>query len=91
MSLEKAYALKQRDERKQAMFRGRIRKIHVTPDQLKALNGGELGIAYLSGGYHLLAKKDLEAVRKLSAEHVIELESEVDDDGDHPVPDDLIW
>ena len=97
-SLEKAYALKRRDEQKQTdqarkkkqeqdrqrrllnneirkivqahrlnrddaeigryfMFRGRIPKVHVTPEQLKALNAGELVIAYLSGGYHLLAKE----------------------------------
>ena len=131
-SLGKAYALKQRDEQKQAdharkkklaedrqrrqlnneirkivkahrlnrdeaeigrnfMFRGRIRKIRVTPEQLKALNASELGIAYLSGGYHLLAKEHAEAVRQLSGEHVADLSTEAGDDGDHPVPDDIIW
>jgi uncharacterized protein YaiL (DUF2058 family) len=132
VSLQKAYALKKRDEQKQAdharskkraedtqrrflnnkirtivvpnrlnrddaeiarnfMFRGRIRKVHVTPEQLKALNAGELGIAYLSGGYHLLANEHVEAVRRLSTEHVAELNTETEDDGDHPVPDDLNW
>lgn len=74
------------------MFRGRIRKINVTPEQLKALNSGKLGIAYLSGGYHLLSKEHTEQVRRLSAEHVPDLGSEADlDEGDHPVPDDLTW
>jgi len=73
------------------MFRGRIRKIRVTPEQLKALNAGELGIAYLSGGYHLLANEYAEAVRLLSEEHVADLSTETGDDGDHPVPDDLTW
>jgi len=74
------------------MFRGRIRKINLTPEQLKALNRGQLGIAYLSGGYHLLSKEHTEQVRRLSAEHVPDLSSEADlDEGDHPVPDDLIW
>jgi hypothetical protein len=50
-----------------------------------------LGIAYLSGGYHLLANKQVKAVRRLSAEHVPDLSSETEDDGDHPVPDDLDW
>ena len=132
-SLEKAYALKKRDEQKQAdharkkklaedrqrrllnneirnivkanrlnkddaeiarnfMFRGRIRKLHVTPEQLKALNAGELGIAYLSGGYHLLAKEHADAVHQLSADHVADLSvGSEDGDGDHPVPDDLSW
>lgn len=131
-SLEKAYALKERDERQKAdrarkikqaedrrrreinneirkivklhrqntdsaeiarnfMFRGRIRKINVTPEQLKALNAGECGIAYLSGGYHLLAAEHLEAVRRLSADHVPDLDGGADEDGDYPVPDDLNW
>lgn len=74
------------------MFRGRIRKVNVTPEQLKALNSGEMGIAYLSGGYHLLAKEHTDAVRALSAEHVPDLEVGPSlDDGEFPVPDDLNW
>ena len=74
------------------MFRGRIRKIHVTPDQLKSLNAGELGIAYLSGRYHLLASEHTDAIRALSAEHVPDLSIGADvDDGEFPIPDDLIW
>lgn len=74
------------------MFRGRIRKVHVTPEQLQALNSGELGIAYLSGGYHLLTKEHTEQVRRLSADHVPDLESGLDEDeGEFPVPDDLTW
>jgi uncharacterized protein YaiL (DUF2058 family) len=131
-SLEKAYALKKRDEQKLAdharkkklaeerqrrllnneirkivqahrlnrddaefgrnfVFRGRIRKIRVTPEQLKMLNAGELGIAYLSGGYHLLASEHVEAVLQLSREHVADLSTEAEDDGDHPVPDEMTW
>ncbi|MFC1720010.1 DUF2058 domain-containing protein [Pseudomonadota bacterium] len=74
------------------MFRGRIRKIHVTPEQLKALNAGELGIVYLSGGYHLLAREHTDAVRLLSETHVPDLSVGTDDDDEEfPVPDDLIW
>ena len=73
------------------MFRGRIRKLYVTPEQLRALNAGELGIAYLSGGYHLLETGHLEAVRELSGEHVVDLSTESEDDGDYPVPEDISW
>jgi len=73
------------------MFRGRIRKIYVTPGQFKALNGGEIGLAYLSGSYHLLANEHCEAIKKLSAEHVVDLSHEAEDDGEFPVPDDLSW
>jgi len=89
----KAHRLNQDDAEigRNFMFRGRIRKIRVTPEQLKALNASELGIAYLSGGYHLLANEHAEAVRQLSEEHVADLSAEAGDDGDHPVPDDIIW
>lgn len=73
------------------MFRGRIRKLHVTAEQLKALNASELGIAYVSGGYHLLSNEHTSAVRRLSIEHVVDLGTETVEDGDHPVPDDISW
>ena len=72
-------------------YKGRIRKVHVTPEQLIELNSGKLGIVYLSGGYHLLAPEHIEAVRNLAADHVPDLESAAPDDGDFPVPDDLTW
>jgi uncharacterized protein YaiL (DUF2058 family) len=73
------------------MFKGRIRKIYVTAEQLKALNSGDLGIVYLSGGYHLLPAEQVESVRQLSAQHVPDLSVGSDEDGDYPVPDDLVW
>lgn len=133
LSLEKAYALKRREEQKQAdharrkkqaedrqrrqlnnqirdivkasrlnkddaeharnfLFKGRIRKINVSPDQLRALNSEELGVVYLSGGYHLLDRENVERVRALSADHVVDLaDDETADDGEFPVPDDLNW
>lgn len=133
LSLEKAYALKRREEQKQAdharrkkqaedrqrrqlnnqirdivkasrlnkddaeharnfLFKGRIRKINVSPEQLRALNSEELGIVYLSGGYHLLDRENVEKVRALSTDHVVDLVAdETVDDGEFPVPDDLSW
>jgi uncharacterized protein YaiL (DUF2058 family) len=132
VSLDQAYALRRREEQKQAdrarrkkqaedrqrreinraikaivsahrknsekadiarhfMFRDRIRKVYVTREQQKALGAGALGIVYLSGGYHLLEAEQLEAVRKISVEHVVELPDAAEDEDDHPVPDDLVW
>ena len=74
------------------MFNGRIRKVYVDADQQRALNEGELGIVYLSGSYHLLEPAALEAVRRISGEHVVDLGLDAgDDDPEHPVPDDLVW
>jgi uncharacterized protein YaiL (DUF2058 family) len=74
------------------MFHGRIRKVYVTAAQQRALSAGTLGIVYLSGGYHLLEPEALAAVREISAEHVVDLGLEaVEDDPEHPVPDDLVW
>lgn len=74
------------------MFHGRIRKVYVTAEQQRALSAGRLGIVYLSGGYHLLEPEALAAVGEISAEHIVDLRLEVvEDDPEHPVPDDLIW
>jgi uncharacterized protein YaiL (DUF2058 family) len=63
------------------MFRGRIRK----------LNADEIGIAYMSGGYHLLAREHCDAVRAISAEHVVEPQAGGEGEEEFPVPDELIW
>lgn len=73
------------------LFRGRIRKLYVTPEQQAALTAGELGIVYLTGSYHLLAPEQLEAVRAIDADHVVALDSGGPDEGEFPVPDDLEW
>jgi uncharacterized protein YaiL (DUF2058 family) len=133
LSLDQAYALREREERRQAerarqqkleedrrrrelnkaireivsagrknredaeiarnfMFNGRIRKVYVTAEQQQALSMNELGIVYLAGSYHLLGPDSLEAVRRISAKHVVDLSLATDeDDPEHPVPDDLIW
>ena len=73
------------------LFRGRIRKIYVTPEQQAALTAGELGIVYLTGGYHLLAPEQLEAVRGIDPDHLVELDTAAPDEEEFPVPDDLTW
>ena len=133
VSLQQAYKLRDRDEKKQAdqarrrkqaedrrrreinqkiraivkehslsredaehsrnfLYKGRIRKVNVTGEQLKKLNAGELGLVYLTGGYHLLAPEPLEEVRKLSPDHVPDLTSGTDEaEEEFPVPDDITW
>jgi len=55
------------------LYRGRIRKLYVTPDQQRGLSADELGIAYVSGSFHLLDAVRLGEIRGISAEHVVEL------------------
>lgn len=73
------------------MYRERIRKIYVTAEQNQALSKGELGLAYLSGGYHLLDRESLEQVRTIAADHVVDFEDGSEDEEEFPVPDDLNW
>ena len=73
------------------MFRGRIRKVYVTPEQHQSLGAGDLGLVYLSGGYHVLSPEHVEAVRKIDPGHVIDLGGDEPEDEEFPVPDDLLW
>jgi len=131
-SLDEAWALRERDERRQAersrqaklaeerrrreinerlrgivesgrlnrddapvprnfLYKGRIRKVYVTEEQQRSLNAGDIGIVYLTGGYHLLDAGAVEAVRRISAEHVVDPAAGDPREDDHPVPDDLVW
>lgn len=73
------------------MYKERIRKVNVTLEQFKAINAGELGLVYLSGGYHVLSAQHVNQVRKLSEEHVPDLSGGAEEEEQFPVPDDLIW
>lgn len=73
------------------MFRGRIRKVYVTPEQHKGLGDGSLGLVYLSGGYHVLAPDHVQAISKIAPDHVIDLGGDEPEDEEFPVPDDLLW
>jgi uncharacterized protein YaiL (DUF2058 family) len=55
------------------MYKERIRKVHVSAEQFKQLNEGLLGVVYLGGGYHILGSEQIEAVRKISPEHIPDL------------------
>lgn len=79
-------------------YGGKIKRIHVTESQLKALNAGELGVVQLDGRYLLVPSALLAEVEAIFAPAVA---LRVDPDapaGDDPyadpqyqVPDDLVW
>lgn len=72
-------------------FAGRIRRVHVTPDQLQQLNAGELGVV-MHGGRALIVARDLvlqvQAIAPEAVALLVDPDSPAEDDG---VPDDLIW
>jgi uncharacterized protein YaiL (DUF2058 family) len=79
-------------------YGGKIKRIHVTAVQLKALNAGELGVVQLDGRYLLVPAALLAEVEAIFAPAVA---LRVDPDapaGEDPyadpqyqVPDDLVW
>jgi uncharacterized protein YaiL (DUF2058 family) len=79
-------------------YGGKIKRIHVTETQLKALNAGELGVVQLDGRYLLVSAEMLAVTESVFAPAVA---LKVDPDaapGDDPyadplyqVPDDLVW
>ena len=79
-------------------YGGKIKRIYVTADQLKALNAGELGVVQMDGRYLLVEAAMLAQAEAIFAPAVA---LKVDPDapaGDDPyadpkyqVPDDLVW
>ncbi|HJR13475.1 MAG TPA: DUF2058 family protein [Rhodanobacteraceae bacterium] len=83
-----------RDEAEQVRnfeFAGKIRRVYVTPDQLRQINAGELGVV-MYNGRALLVLRDVALETQAIAPEVVALlvdpSSPADDDG---VPDDLMW
>ncbi len=79
-------------------YGGKIKRIHVTVDQLKALNGGDLGVVQLDGRY-LLVDAAMVALAEATFAPAVALKVDPhaaagDDpyaDPQYQVPDDLVW
>ncbi|MDM7554542.1 DUF2058 family protein [Xanthomonas fragariae] len=79
-------------------YGGKIKRIYVTADQLKALNAGELGVLQLKGRYLLVTAEVLaeaEAVFAPSVALKVDPNAPAGDDPyadpQYQVPDDLVW
>lgn len=79
-------------------YGGKIKRIYVTADQLKALNAGELGVVQLEGRYLLVTAEVLAGAEAIFAPAValkVDPNAPAADDpyGDpqFQVPDDLVW
>lgn len=73
------------------LYKGRIRSVLVTPEQLQALNDGSLGLVFLRGSYFILAPDIVAQVEAISPEHVPDLGGGDSEEEEHPVPDDMVW
>ena len=79
-------------------YGGKIRRIHVTADQLRALNAGELAVVQMAGRYHLLSVTDAQEAERilpgslaLCVDPNAPPEDDVYADPKYQVPDDLVW
>ncbi|WP_337999780.1 MULTISPECIES: DUF2058 domain-containing protein [Xanthomonas] len=79
-------------------YGGKIKRIYVTADQLKALNAGELGVLQLNGRYLLVTAEVLaeaEAVFAPSVALKVDPDAPASEDPyadpQYQVPDDLVW
>ncbi|GAB3736143.1 DUF2058 family protein [Silanimonas algicola] len=79
-------------------YGGKIKRVHVTPDQLKALNAGELGVVQSNGRYLLVTAAVLAEAKAIFADAIaLEVDphappgSDEYADPQYQVPDDLVW
>lgn len=79
-------------------YGGKIKRIYVTADQLKALNAGELGVLQQNGRYILVTSAllaEAEAVFAPSVALKVDPNAPAEDDPyadpQYQVPDDLVW
>ncbi len=79
-------------------YGGKIKRIHVNPEQLKALNAGELGVVQNEGRYLLVAASVLTEAELIFAQAVAlkvdpnaTAEEDPYADPQYQVPDDLVW
>lgn len=79
-------------------YGGKIKRIYVTSDQLKALNAGELGVLQQNGRYLLVTAAVLDEAEAVFAPSValrVDPNATVEEDPyadpAYQVPDDLVW
>jgi len=79
-------------------YGGKIKRIHVNAEQLKALNAGRLGVVQLNGRYLLVDAATLAQVETIFASAIalkVDPDAPVEEDPysdpKYQVPDDLVW
>ncbi len=80
------------DSKRNFLYKGRIRSVLATREQISEINAGSIGVVYLSGNYHLMPQDKIEEIRQFAPDHIPDLQgADSEDEKDNPVPDDLIW
>jgi uncharacterized protein YaiL (DUF2058 family) len=80
------------DCKRNFIYKGRIRSVLATREQIGEINAGFLGVVYLSGNYHLMPMDKIANIQQFAPDHVPDLGgTESEDEEENPVPDDLIW
>ena len=79
-------------------YSGKIRRVYVTPEQLRAINVGELAVVQHAGSYHIVTPGDADAAEQLFPGCLaLKVDpnappGDVDySDPQFQVPDDLVW
>lgn len=73
-------------------YAGKIRRVYVDAEQLRALNLGELGIVQQGGRYLVVTSDVAKRVQAIDSHHLVLLvEPDATSASDDGVPDDLIW
>ena len=80
------------DTKRNFIYKGRIRSVLATREQISEINNGLLAVVYLSGNYHLLPVDKIEEIRQFAPDHIPDLAgADIEGEEENPVPDDLIW
>ena len=95
---DKALNIADADIARHFPYGGKIKRIYVSADQLKALNAGELGVLQLDGRYILVtaelvaqAEQIFPAAIALKVDPNAPAEDDPYADPQYQVPDDLVW
>lgn len=95
---DKALNEKDADIARHFPYGGKIKRVYVTADQLRALNAGELGVLQLDGRYVLVTAAVLAEAEAIFAQAValkVDADAPASDDPyadpKYQVPDDLVW
>jgi len=93
-AMVKEYAVRDpaAENKRNFLYKGRIRSVLATREQISDINNGSIGVVYLSGNYHLMQADKIEEIRQFAPDHIPDLSgAENPDEEENPVPDDLIW